>query len=115
LPTLHLISPNRVIDEAMRHILSIRISNSPEKREMAAFEALSGRFRIGGRSGADYALVSAIMPDICVSARLSLSEIKTLFGRCSTDSTTPKLFAKAERSVVASAVKSVASQTARAA
>ena len=55
------------------------------------------------------------MPDICVSARLSLSEIKALFGRCSTDSTTPNLFAKAERSVAASAVKSVASQTARAA
>jgi hypothetical protein len=110
-----LISPNRVIDEAMRHILSIRISNSPEKREMAAFEALSGRFRIGERSGGEYALVSAIMLDVCVSELPSLSKTKAQFGRCSTDSTPPKLFAKAERSVVASAVKSVASQTARAA
>ncbi len=82
---------------------------------MAAFEALSGRFRIGERSGADYALVSAIMLDACVSELPSLSKTKAQFGRCSADSTTPELLAKAERAVVASAVKSVASQTARAA
>lgn len=57
---------------------------------MATLEALNGRFRIGTRIGAGFALVLAIMLGLGVSAWLSLSDIKSLFGRYSTISVAAK-------------------------
>ncbi len=63
---------------------------------MATLEALNGRFRIGTRIAAGFALVLALMLGLGGSAWLSLGDIKLLFGRYSTISTAAKHMGDAE-------------------
>jgi methyl-accepting chemotaxis protein len=57
---------------------------------MATLEALNGRFRIGTRIAAGFALVLALMLGLGGSSWLSLDDIKSLFGRYSTISSAAK-------------------------